>query len=75
MTTMPATGPAAAVRPARLRMTPGRWVALAIGVPIALALIAWSAFSLVTGIGQASFPVNASIPAPGRSPGGQHGRR
>ena len=45
-----------------LRMTPGRWVALAIGVPVALALIGWSAFSLVAGIGRASFPVSTSIP-------------
>ena len=61
MTTMPVT------RTRRtsggvLRMTPGRWVALAIGVPFALALIGWSAFSLVAGIGRASFPVNTSIP-------------
>jgi hypothetical protein len=48
-------------------MTPGRWVALAIGVPFALVLIGWSAFSLVAGIGRASFPVNTSIPL-------QHGR-
>jgi hypothetical protein len=45
-----------------LRMTPGRWVALAIGVPIALAMIAVSAFSLITGIGQASFPFSRSVP-------------
>ena len=45
-----------------LQMTPGRGVALAIGVPFALALIAWSAFSLVAGIGRASFRVSASIP-------------
>jgi len=43
-------------------MTPGRWVTLAIGVPIALACIGWSAFSLVASIGQASFPVSATIP-------------
>jgi DUF4097 and DUF4098 domain-containing protein YvlB len=33
-----------------------------IGVPIALALIGWTAFSFVSGIGQASFPVSATIP-------------
>ncbi len=65
MTTMPATR--APRPPAAVRMTPGRWAALAIGVPIALALIGWSAFSLVAGIGRASFPVNTSIPL-------QHGR-
>jgi hypothetical protein len=43
-------------------MTPGRWVTLAIGVPIALVCIGWSAFSLVASIGQASFPVSATIP-------------
>jgi hypothetical protein len=43
-------------------MTPGRWATLAIGVPIALVLIGWSAFSLVASIGQASFPVSATIP-------------
>jgi len=43
-------------------MTPGRWVALAIGLPIALAMIGWSAFSLVAGFGRASFPINAAIP-------------
>jgi Toastrack DUF4097 len=47
---------------AALRMTPGRWAALAIGVPVVLALIGWSAFSLVAGLGRASFTVNRSIP-------------
>ena len=74
MITTPATGAPRASGGA-LRMTPGRWVALAIGVPIALALIGWSAFSLVAAIGQASFPVNTYHPPPGRPPGGQHGRR
>ena len=69
MTTMPVTGPVTGPprSPGALRMTPGRWVALAIGVPFALALIGWSAFSLIAGIGRASFPVNTSIPL-------QHGR-
>jgi hypothetical protein len=61
MITMPATG-APRASGGGLRMTPGRWVTLAIGVPITLALIGWSAFSLVAGIGRASFPINASIP-------------
>jgi Toastrack DUF4097 len=70
MTTTPATR--ALHTPGRasggaLRMTPGRWIALAIGVPVALALIAWSAFSLVAGIGQASFTFSRSIPV-------QHGQ-
>jgi len=65
--TLPAAGPAAgpAARPPRapaaLPMTPGRWITLLIGVPVALALIGWTAFSFVAGIGQASFPVNATI--------------
>jgi hypothetical protein len=64
MTAMPATGPVTGPPrpPGTLRMTPGRWVALAIGVPVALAMIGWSAFSLVTGFGRASFPINTSIP-------------
>ncbi len=60
MTTVPATRPQRA--PAPLPMTPGRWLTLMIGVPIALALIAFTGFSVVSGIGQASFPVIAAIP-------------
>ena len=64
MTTLPTTGPVTRPPrpPADLRMTPGRWITLAIGVPIALAFIGWSGFSLVAGLGQASFPVSATIP-------------
>jgi hypothetical protein len=64
MTTAPTTGPVTRPPrpPAALRMTPGRRATLAIGVPIALVLIGWSAFSLVSGIGRASFPVSATIP-------------
>ncbi len=64
MTTLPATGPVTSPPrpPATLRMTPGRWVTLAIGVPIALVFIGWSGFSLVAAIGQASFPVSTTIP-------------
>jgi hypothetical protein len=62
MTTVtgPVTGPPHA--PARLIMTPGRWVALTIGVPIALALILGGALSLVSDIGTASFRVDRTIP-------------
>ena len=69
MTTLPSTGPVnrRPRPPGALRMTPGRWIALAIGVPIALAFIGWSAFSLVAGFGQASFPVSTTIPV-------KHGR-
>jgi hypothetical protein len=69
MTTLPPTGPVTSRGrpPARLRMTPGRWITLLIGVPIALAFIGWSGFSLVASIGQASFPVSTTIPV-------KHGR-
>jgi hypothetical protein len=60
MTITPATRPPRA--PAALPMTPGRWITLIIGVPIALALIAFTAFSFISGVGQASYPVNATIP-------------
>ena len=60
MTTTPMTGAARAA--GGLRMTPGRWLALAIGVPIALVLVAWTGFSLVSALGRASFPVHAAIP-------------
>ncbi len=58
--TGPVTGPPRA--PARLTMTPGRWVTLLIGVPVALAIIGLSALSLVSNIGTASFPVSRTIP-------------
>jgi len=58
--TGPSAGPQQA--PDRLRMTPGRWVALMIGVPVALALILGNGFSLVTEIGTASYHVDRAIP-------------
>ena len=61
MITMPATGAPRASGGA-LRMTPDRWVTLAIGVPIALALIGWTGFSFIANLGRASFPVSTSIP-------------
>ena len=61
MTTMPVTtGPPRA--PGDLRMTPGRWLALVIGVPIALALIGWTGFSFIASLGRGSFPVQVTIP-------------
>jgi hypothetical protein len=47
--------------PARLRMTPGRALTLAIGVPVLLALIGFTGLSTVANIGQASFPVHVTI--------------
>jgi Toastrack DUF4097 len=45
-----------------LLMTPGRWVALAVGVPVALALIGWTGFSLVTAVARGSYPFSYAIP-------------
>lgn len=41
-----------------LRMTPGRWAVLAIGLPVLLVIIGWSGFSIVAAVGRASFPVS-----------------
>jgi Toastrack DUF4097 len=62
MTTV--TGPVAGSShtPARPTMTPGRWVALMIGVPIALALILGGGLSLVSDIGTASYHIDRAIP-------------
>jgi putative adhesin len=38
-----------------LRMTPGRWVAVALAVPVAFALIGWTGFTLVTTIARGSY--------------------
>lgn len=48
--------------PARLRLTPGRWLTLVLGVPVLLALIGGTAFSLVAQIGEATFGVHGTIP-------------
>jgi hypothetical protein len=48
-------------------MTPGRWVALAVGVPVALALIGWTGFSLVASVSHGSYPFSYAIPV-------QHGQ-
>jgi Putative adhesin len=45
-----------------LRMTPGRWVALAVAVPVALALIGWTGFSLVASVGRGSYPFSYTFP-------------
>jgi Toastrack DUF4097 len=62
MTTV--TGPVTGSRgaPARMRMTPGRWITLMIGVPVALVLIVGGALSLVADIGTASYQVDQTIP-------------
>jgi hypothetical protein len=49
-----------------LRMTPGRWVALAVGVPVALTLIGWTGFSLVASVARGSYPFSYTIPVQNR---------
>lgn len=55
----PASRPAV---PGQLPLTPGRWFALFIGVPVLLAIIGWTGFNFVALAGQASFPVHDTIP-------------
>jgi hypothetical protein len=50
--------------PPPLPMTPGRRVALAIGVPVALAIIGLVALNLVANVGQASLRVDRTVAAP-----------
>jgi len=57
---VPPAGPRGPLGP--LLMTPGRWVALAVGVPVALALIGWTGFNLVTTVAQGSYPFSYTIP-------------
>jgi hypothetical protein len=45
-----------------LPMTPARRRVLAIGVPIAIAMIGWTGFSFVADVGQGSYSVSDSIP-------------
>ena len=49
----------------RLPMTPGRIAALAIGVPVCLALVGFGGLSLVAQIGQGQFPVHEVVPVSG----------
>src|SRR5262249_50673575 len=66
MTTLPTPGPTPGPAPGPATRPPptppGRWPAPGLGVPIALALIGWTGFSLVSPLGQASFPVATTIP-------------
>ena len=61
-TTLPAVAPSLA-RGGHLRLTPGRGVALVLGVPVVLAIIAFTAFGYVGDIGHASYPVSFTVPA------------
>jgi Putative adhesin len=47
--------------PGNLRMTPGRWVAVALAVPVAIALIGWTGFTLITTIAQGSYPFSYPV--------------
>jgi hypothetical protein len=65
MTFMPTTGqpPVSAPGPSGPpRMTPGRWAALAVAVPVALALIGWTGFSLVASVAHGSYPFSYAFP-------------
>jgi Putative adhesin len=57
---VPAAGAPRASGP--LRMTPGRWMALAFGVPAALALIGWTGFNLITTVARGSYPFSYTVP-------------
>jgi hypothetical protein len=48
-----------------LRMTPARRLTLAFGVPVVLALIAWTGFNIVTLVGHTSFGVSYAVPVQG----------
>jgi hypothetical protein len=51
----------AAGAPRALRMTPGRWVAVALAVPVAIALIGWTGFTLVSTIARGSYPFSYPV--------------
>jgi hypothetical protein len=48
-------------------MTPGRWVALVIGAPLALLVIGWTALTAVAFTGLGSSRVNLAVPVHGRT--------
>ena len=43
-------------------MTPGRWVALVFAVPVALALIGWTAFDFVSLVARGSYSFSLPVP-------------
>jgi hypothetical protein len=57
---VPSAGPPGLSGP--LRMTPGRWAALAVAVPVALALIGWTGFNLITTVARGSYPFDFTVP-------------
>jgi hypothetical protein len=65
-TTMTLTSAAGASRASGgLRMTPGRWVAVALAVPVALALIGWTGFSFITTLAQGSYQFSYPVTVSG----------
>jgi DUF4097 and DUF4098 domain-containing protein YvlB len=63
VTTLSSPDQTRASRPAdRPRLTPGRGVALVLGVPVVLTLIAAGGYSVVQNLGRASFPVRYQVP-------------
>ncbi len=68
MTYLSTTGTPVAPSPfGSVRMTPGRWAALAVAVPVALALIGWTGFSLVSTVAKGIYPFSYAVPV-------QHGQ-
>jgi hypothetical protein len=59
------SAPGASRASGRLRMTPGRWVAVALAVPVALALIGWTGFSLITTMAQGSYQFSYPVTVSG----------
>jgi hypothetical protein len=59
MTLTPAAGAPRAS--GNLPMTPARWVAVALAVPVAIALIGWTGFSLITAVSRASYPFSYPV--------------
>ena len=51
----------------RLPMTPGRWVALVIGIPLALVVFGWTALTAVAFAGLGSSRVDLAVPVHGRT--------
>ena len=54
--------PTGAWRPSGpLRMTPARWAVLVVAVPVALALIGWTGFSIVSLLAKGSYPFSSVV--------------
>jgi hypothetical protein len=63
VTTIPtAAAPALPAARTRLPLTPGRWLALVLGVPAALFVITVTGLGLVSDVGRSSFAVSRALP-------------